>query len=511
MGTGILTSTGSSSSDVTVSGGGIAPSICEALTKTVSGTSVSLKWSDPDDTVIDSQYLCSWGGTKIVRKAGSYPANESDGTVIVNNTTKNQYQTAAYVDTLPDTTNTYYYAAFPYSTNDVYCYNSKNQFSDAIIYGYYIDTTDSNPATRVHYIEDNINFTSAYMNFASGTFQYGSWKNAFFMPTPVMLKYNGTEDYALCPDDYTKKADGSTASDVSNTAYGGNAMMRFPRIWTKRYTSGNYQYVLKSNKQIDNTWKAYSWYNKNNVLLDYCYMNIYQPANISSVLRSLSGQTILTNAAGATEVAYATANGSAWYTDTFADWIEIQELLVLMGKSTDTQSIFGNGRSSAANATTGEANAKGLFYGTQSGTNGMLKIFGMENWYGNYWKRIAGCVYTSSGYKIKMTEGTQDGSTVTGYNSDGTGYIVPSVTMSGTSGGYCSAATQTAYGLLPTVANGSSSTYFCDGLWFAAGSYALVGGSYNNGLLAGAFALHLDGAFSDAYTDVGASLSCRPL
>ncbi len=140
MGTGILTSTGSSSSDVTVSGGGIAPSICEALTKTVSGTSVSLKWSDPDDTVIDSQYLCSWGGTKIVRKAGSYPANESDGTVIVDNTTRNQYQ------------------------------------------------------------------TTAYMNFASGTFQYGSWKNAFFMPTPVMLKYDGTEDYALYAKEVTTTA-----------------------------------------------------------------------------------------------------------------------------------------------------------------------------------------------------------------------------------------------------------------------------------------------------------------
>ena len=142
---------------------------------------------------------------------------------------------------------------------------------------------------------------------------------------------------------------------------------------------------------------------------------------------------------------------------------------------------------------------------------GMVKVFGIENYYGNYWKRIAGLVYTASGIALKMTEGTQDGSTVTGYNTDGTGYIVPNIVASGTSGGYISASTLSAYGIFPAVASGSSSTYFCDGLWFATGCYALVGGGYGDGLLGGGFALNLRNAFSSSDASFGASLSCRPL
>ncbi len=499
----IMTGGGGSSS-----GGGIPTSNCKFLAYKKVSTTVTLKWKDPDDTIIDGSTLCSWAGTKIVRKLGSYPNSATDGTVILDNATKDAYLKTAYTDTLPDNTNAYYYRAFPYSVNGIYNFDVKNKFTPAIKYGYYIDTTDSNPATRVHYLEDNELFNAAYMNYSSGLFDYGGWANAFFMPRPVMQKSSGVVDYELNPDDLTKKVDG-TSSDVANSAYGGNAMMAFPQIWTKRYTVGNYQYIIKSNQQIDESYKAYSWYNKNNVLMNECFMSIFQPANISSVLRSISGQTILVSAAGATEVAYAAANGSSWNTGTFADWVEIQELLTLMGKSTDIQTKFGGGYNSSANAITGELNKKGSFFGTSA--NGAVKVFGMENWYGNYWKRIAGCVYTASGWKIKLTEGTQDGSTVTGYNSDGTGYIVPAITASGTSGGYISASTLTAYGLLPSVISGSSSTYFCDGCWFAAGGYALVGGAYDSGLLDGGFALNANNAFSFSYVAVGASLSCKPL
>lgn len=385
----------------------------------------------------------------------------------------------------------------------------KQRSADTVIYGYYIDAADSNPATCVHYIQDNADFADpSYMNFTSDAFHYGNWASPFFFPSPCMTKNNGVKDYNLNVNDYTKKLDG-TSSDAANSSYGGNVMVEFPIIYTKRYTSGNYQYVIKSNKQIDSSYKAYSWYNKNNVLNQVCYMAAYQGSNVSNVLRSLSNQTILTGATGTTEITYATANGSSWYTGTYADWVEIQELLILMCKSTDIQGKFGQGRSSAANSVTGECNTKGLFYGTSG--NGPLKIFGMENYYGNYWDRRAGCCYTSSGYAIKMTQGTADGSTATDYNSTGTGYIYPGTTISGTSGGYISAATMTAYGLLPSVASGSSSTYFCDGLWWTSGGYALVGGAYDGGLLAGAFALCLYYAISYSVANIGASLSCKPL
>ena len=147
-----------------------------------------------------------------------------------------------------------------------------------------------------------------------------------------------------------------------------------------------------------------------------------------------------------------------------------------------------------------------------NGTGVGVKVFGIENFWGNLWKRIAGWINASGTQKIKMTYGTQDGSTVTGYNTDGTGYISIGLTPSGTSGGYISSSTLTNYGLFPQVASGSDTTYFCDGMWFnnSQTDYALVGGDCYSGLLVGGFSSDLVVAVSDSYWGFGASLSCKP-
>lgn len=53
-----------------------------------------------------------------------------------------------------------------------------------------------------------------------------------------------------------KKADGKTASDVSNTAYGGNAMSVFDgsatsgKIWLSQFEVGNYEYMIISKRPV---------------------------------------------------------------------------------------------------------------------------------------------------------------------------------------------------------------------------------------------------------------------
>ena len=114
---------------------------------------------------------------------------------------------------------------------------------------------------------------------------------------------------------------------------------------------------------------------------------------------------------------------------------------------------------------------------------------------------------------IKLTRGTADGSTVDEYNMSGSGYISLGLTPSGTSGGYISAGSLIApYGFFPTQANGSSSTYYTDGMWFnnSITAAALVGGNCSFGLIVGAFATGLNLAPSFAYWDIGSSLSCKP-
>jgi hypothetical protein len=392
------------------------------------------------------------------------------------------------------------------------------------LYGFKIEKSNSNPANRVTYLSDckNASYSSAYMDYTTGKFNYGSWADAFFIKNlkPCMLKYNGTVDYELNPDDYSKKKTGGS-SDISNTSYEGNAMVGFPTIWFKTYESDGYQYCYICSKQLDSSYKAYAHMDSAGNIMPFTYLPIYNGSLISSKVRSLSGQTIMNTQTGTNEITYAKANNlsgsTIWYTELLCDRIMVNHLLTLIGKSTNTQTVFGNGYytggSSASNLLqSGTMDAKGLFYGT-NGTGVGVKVFGIENWWGNQWRRIGGWINSNGTQKVKLTYGTQDGSTTTGYNTDGTGYISLGLTPGGTSGGYISASTMNAYGLFPQTASGSDSTYECDGLWFSNSQvdYACGGGCCGDDLRVGAFCSSLNVAVSHSGWSFGASLSCKPL
>ncbi len=399
-----------------------------------------------------------------------------------------------------------------------------------VVYGFHVNGTETNPAAMVTYLKDAVGMTPAKMNFTEGYFDYGSWKDAFFMPRPCMLKYDGTVDYYLDPDDYTKKEDG-TASDVADTTYGGNAMMEWgqngKKIWIKVVPDSDAKSgtVYIADHQVDSTYHAWSFINNQGVMVDHFYTPIYNGAKVDSKLRSISGldYTYLTTAMNAAaEVTAAKANNPGtdvlWNTEVFADIMLINFLLILIGKNMDTAATFGEGRrgqTSAASSvlSTGTMNDKGLFWGSSATTYG-VKVFGMENWWGNQWRRYAGHINASGVEKIKLTYTSKDGSAASAYNTDGTDYLTTGVTAhTGTSGGYISEMRFTAYGMTPVGAAGSSSTYYCDGLWFNDGQtdYAYRGGNCDDGASVGAFFCCLNGAPGIASWRIGAAVSCKPL
>lgn len=509
----LMTSSGGGSGTVTVSGAGIPPSYCKNLRITKNGTSVSIKWKDSGDTLLeDKKLVCSWGGTMIRKKLGSYPTNETDGVLVVDNKVLNQYDETAFVDTISASEEDWKYAAFPYSRNGVYCYHNNNQFNEAIVYEFYLNPDESNPDLMITYPTGsrNANFAPAQMNFSSGVMDYGDWQDAFFVKNtrPVMVNYDGSVAYELYEPNFNYRADGVTASDVSNANFGGNAMIAFPQVWFKLEMVGTLIHVCVANKQVDENYHCFTHYNRLGELLDEIFIMAFQPASISGKLRSLAGKTILINNAGTTEITLAQANGDCWGLIDFGEVQMLWLLGLLMAKSTNLQAKFGDGRLSGANATTGETLTKGMFYGTSG--NGMLKYFGIENYWGNYWKRCFGCVYSATeGLKVKLCDYTKDGSTVIGYNTTGEGYNVIQ-TFTGSSGGYISAVTMNSKGIFPTVASGSATTKYCDGLWWTNGGFALVGGSYACGALGGPFCLTLSNAVSNADASLGGSLSCKP-
>ena len=300
-------------------------------------------------------------------------------------------------------------------------------------------------------------------------------------------------------------------------------MVGIPKVYWKIVNNGdNTANIYFSDKQVDTDFHCWSHIDNNGNEIDYCYMPIYTGSVVSNKLRSLSGRAPIDSQSVTSEITYAKANNltsdTIWYTEVFSDRTLINLLLLLIGKSTDTQTVFGNGHytggsSASSNISSGTMNNKGLFYGT-NGTGKGVKVFGMEHWWGNQWRRIAGWINSYGTQKIKLTYGQSDGSTVDGYNTDGTGYIVISnSTPSGSSGGYISKVLFNENGLIPTTINGSQTTYYCDGLWFNNSQidYALVGGSSGSGYIVGAFYSSLNAAVSDAGWSIATALSCKPL
>ena len=404
------------------------------------------------------------------------------------------------------------------------------------IYGFRIDGGESDPSEAVTYLADAVGLTPAHMDFANDVFDWGSWANAFFLPRPCMLKYDGTVDYYLDPEDYSKKADG-TASDVANAAYGGNAMMEWgrdgKRIWYKivpdseDHTSAR---IYIADYRADADYRAWSFVNNQGILTEHFYTPIYNGSlDSAGRLRSLSGvanSALCQNKTSDEEVAAAERNNPGedklWYTEVYADVTLISLLLILLSKSLDSQTAFGKGRcsrtSSAANMlATGTMNGKGAFWGSSSANYG-VKVFGMENWWGNQWRRYAGHCMVNYVQKYKLTRGAQDGSAAEDYiqsivGSDYDGYLI------GTNG---PAENEFIKRMLFTrhifqvkeVGGADSASYWCD-LWNQGDGvrYARRGGACDitEAGRIGAFQSRLSAASNYAAWDVGVALSCKPL
>lgn len=383
---------------------------------------------------------------------------------------------------------------------------------------------------------DNYGWTPFSMNLSTGVPNYGSWDpngtNAslvkFLFPRSCMLKYDGTVDYYLNENDETKKYDG-TASDVANTSYGGNAMMEWGQDGKKLYwkiqpdTDGKGWTFIVADAAVDKDgnpdpdMKPWNHYDCNGNVAAHWYTAKYYGSSVSGKMRSISGQSNYTNNNDAAETTLARANNTTsnviWDKEVYADVMFMALMCVLLGKSLNTQAKFGNGVChSSATIGQGTMNGKGMFYGRSVDKSG-VKVFGMENVWGNLWRRIRGLIGVSGTVKVKMTHGTQDGSTVSDYNQTGSGYLTVG-SMSGNNTGYISAMNITRFGLTPKKYNGSDSTYYNDGGWFdnTQTTIALIGGPWDDhNSCPGAFGFTLNKSASIANTRYTAKLSCKPL
>lgn len=396
---------------------------------------------------------------------------------------------------------------------ETYFGDSTSVSVDAVVrYGYRIKESESNPSARVEYLFDAVGMTPAKMDYTNGIFDFGSWADKWFVAynKPLMLKYDGTVDYYLNPNNYDLKEDG-TSSNVSNTTYDGNAMAQIPLVWVKRYEADGYAYEIISNVQYDSDYKAYAHTRADGTIADFFYHSMFGASGSASKLRSLSGQNLAQSLTTDNQLAGATANGSKWYINSWSQRELIRTLLVLMGKSTDTQTVFGNGNCHSAAAAsgllaTGTLKNMGQFYGYNDSTH-QVKVFHIEGFWGDQWIRTAGIINSGGKIYAKMTpEGSgYQTSDVSGYTD--TGVSTPTASQSFISSMQCSQ-----YGMIPTAVSGSGSTFFCDGMWSNNSQldYLLAGaGAGDASTFSGAFTFNVNHAPSYANWNNGCGLSCE--
>ena len=390
------------------------------------------------------------------------------------------------------------------------------------VYGFHVNSNESDPPACVTYLRDAVGMTPAKMDFENGKFNWGSWKSAFFIPRPCMLNSNGTVAYYLDEYNYAFKEDG-TPSDVSNESFDGNAMMEWgrdnKRIWYKIVADTedptSYSVYIADHKEDEN-YVAWSFYNKNNELMDHFYTPIYGGSlDSNNKLRSLSGKAYMHSKTGTQEISYAKNNGEVWNIEVFSDKLLMFLLLYLMGKTLDVQGTYGQGHSSGGSSAdslinTGQLDDKGLFFGYSSADK-KVKVFGMEDQWGEQWNRVAGLMLDNGIYKYKMTEGTADGTTVAEYPTTNTNGMFDAGN-SPTSNGYVNKFAVHGDCILPNQTSGGSTTYYCDYFYQnqSGVQFALLGSHSRDGSGCGFYVI-LNDPVSAVGWHFGASLSCKPL
>ena len=291
-------------------------------------------------------------------------------------------------------------------------------------YGIKIDKANPDTSARIEYLYDAVGFSPAYMDYTNSKFEYGSWKDAFFVKNnyPVMLKTDGAEDYRLDPEDHTKRLDGA-ASNISDLTYDGNAFSCFDcHIWMKFYEDANYQYIEVANYKLDSDFKDYPYRRGNGSVSDKLYYPMY-PGHVdgNGKLRSISGVKASSNRIASDDVASAKSNGSIWSIESWSYHLWFHVLLLLMSKNFNSQAAFGNGNTRGNSSATsfkenGLLNTSGQFFGYDTFSDS-VKVFYCENVWANRASRCLGMYNANGIYKIKMAPSYTHDNTYSGYVS----------------------------------------------------------------------------------------------
>lgn len=305
---------------------------------------------------------------------------------------------------------------------------------------------------------------------------------------------NGVVQGYLNPNDFSKYEDG-TSAPITDMDY--DVMIEFPRFSMAIETNSNNIITVTMSEEPDafdpdvDGLDARAFGNK-----DKFYIGAYlgcdsnkrggstpETSTDSGKICSVSGVVPETNITLTAAIAKAQAKGSGYDIMGFYQWTYVQCLYLLKYGNLNSQAALGKGYvNGSAKQNTGVTNTQGMCYGNPNNNTDRVKLFGLEDAWGNLFQWLGG-LYCDNSYNLltktsNFTVGTTasdyDYSTPSGLSAYVNGYMKQ---LQGTNGG----------GFIGKQTGGFSTAYWSDDGVIGAGYFAYMGGYWSYGSGAGLF------------------------
>ncbi len=391
------------------------------------------------------------------------------------------------------------------------------------VWGFVEHMDVKSPTERITPIGLNKNYKNVTRNGSTGVVSLNDWADHPVIKAnkPYMVKSDGTPDYLLSEEDYTKKSDGSD-SDVANTAYDGGAFAWFPKVYKYERMEGNDRTVLFSMEARDGFTPNGFIDTSGNAL-----EGVWLPMFYGAMATKEESTQIMVSFAG-TQPSYS-VNTNQQYTaiSNFSDRgaflggpiVEtIIDFLMMMAGSTNLQAVYGKGNSSGYDSTQkptygvkmNACTGCGQFYGTDDGKtlNKVFHSIALAS-YQQYMRDpyeviVNGRVKVSKDYTYDPTGAKYEDTGINVPNGGQWEYPLRYQTVPG-------------YGSIPALvfSGGSTATGSCDGLYRHVSQQTMTAvafrfGCCDSGLRTGPRCRRWNDAASNAYWCFGAALLLLP-
>lgn len=463
----------------------IYPSAMAAFAAQAGNTKAKLVFTLPDDAT----------GVKVVYKTGSYPANQTDGTVIAS-ATSGQEITGLTNDTA------YYFRAFPFNT-----------------YGRFNEATQGNQTTCTPVATQSYGVQWAFNNSSPALTRLGA-AASFAAPSPAVGTGAGSSPFDAClPWSGIKEC--NIVSGVV-TAYTGDAnfsratadvMVEIPKFWYKceNDAAGSLRRWWIADGPADG-FAVHPAFIRGGVEKDHIYVGRYATSGAANTQVSKSGVAHLVNITraafrGSSATTGAKQKGTGWSQWDIATWNAIQMLYLVEFADFNAQAKIGRGYCDGNSAQLNAGGTDGMSYhtGRPAGTDGKTAVQyrSIENLWGNVWQFVDGYNINNAVHYFCTEQGNFADDTAANYTQMG-------YNTTTTSGAYISALgfdANNPWLQAPTAAAGADNTYITDMYWYNTGWRVLfVGGYWYYASHCGVFCCSAYSASSLAHATLGSRL-----